>query len=163
MVKRIDMAGKRYGRLIVLQTAGQRVFPCGRTALLWLCRCDCGKQTTVSGEKIRKGHTKSCGCLSQYMLAEGLISRKHGFARPKKGVAPEYKVWISLSKRCYDPKDKGYHRYGARGITVCSKWRNDFIAFYADMGARPSPDHSIDRIDNDGNYGYLRPSVVLRT
>lgn len=65
---------------------------------------------------------------------------------------PEKNVWTKIKKRCLVIKDKDYAHYGARGIEVCERWRQSFDNFYADMGARPSPKHSIDRIDNNGNY-----------
>lgn len=64
---------------------------------------------------------------------------------------PEYRAWASMIQRCENPNSVRYERYGARGIRVCDRWR-DFARFIEDMGLRPSPDHSIDRIDNDGNY-----------
>lgn len=63
-----------------------------------------------------------------------------------------YSVWKSMKARCHQPRDAAYKRYGARGIVVCNEWRDDFSVFLADMGMRPTPDHSIDRIDNNGNY-----------
>jgi hypothetical protein len=66
--------------------------------------------------------------------------------------SPEHKAWRSMKHRCANPRSGRYDRYGARGITVCQRWRESFESFYADMGSRPSPDHSIDRINNDGNY-----------
>jgi len=74
---------------------------------------------------------------------------KHG---GKNGFPREYEIWLQMRYRCYKPQNKDYHRYGGRGITVCDRWRFDFGAFLADMGARPTRKHSIDRIDNDGNY-----------
>ena len=75
---------------------------------------------------------------------------KHGFARPGK-EAPEYRAWAALRNRCSNPNHDAYKNYGGRGIKVCERW-NDFLAFLEDMGPRPSPKHSIDRINNDGNY-----------
>ena len=65
---------------------------------------------------------------------------------------PEYRVWQGMKARCYNKNDKSYYRYGGRGITVCDEWKDSFLAFLKDMGKRPSLDHQIDRIDNDGNY-----------
>lgn len=75
-------------------------------------------------------------------------TRTHGFARK----IPEYAVWAKMKDRCGNPSAKDYHRYGGRGIAVCQRWRDDFALFLADMGRRPSDQHSIDRIDNSGNY-----------
>lgn len=66
--------------------------------------------------------------------------------------SPEYVIWTHMKARCFDESDKSYQRYGGRGITVCQRWVNDFPAFYADMGDRPSPLHSIERKNNEGNY-----------
>lgn len=66
--------------------------------------------------------------------------------------SPEYRAWSHMRRRCFDTKATAYPRYGAKGIIVCPQWRNDFAAFLADMGRKPSPAHSIDRINNDGNY-----------
>jgi len=65
--------------------------------------------------------------------------------------SPEYIVWSAMRDRCNNPKNKRFARYGGRGISVCVVW-DDFASFLADMGQRPSADHTIDRIDNDGNY-----------
>lgn len=71
----------------------------------------------------------------------------HGLCR-----TPEYRIYQHMLRRCHTPTDASYDRYGGRGIVVCDRWRGDFLTFYADMGPRPSPKHSIDRIDNDGDY-----------
>lgn len=75
----------------------------------------------------------------------------HGHAR-RGGRTPEYRAWIKMRERCMNPNDERYVHYGARGITVCEKWLNDFAAFFDDMGPKPGSNYSIDRIDNDGNY-----------
>lgn len=66
--------------------------------------------------------------------------------------APEYYVWASIKQRCTNPNRSNYSRYGGRGIRMCERWSESYLAFLADMGRRPSPAHSIGRIDNDGNY-----------
>ena len=74
------------------------------------------------------------------------------YANGRKQPTPEYSAWYNMKRRCYDVNNKGYHRYGRRGISVCDRWLNSYEAFLEDMGRRPSSKHSIDRIDNDGNY-----------
>lgn len=129
-----DITGRRYGRLVVLEYAGS-----GR----WACRCDCGVEKDVLTRVLAVA--KSCGCFRG--PNSGQFTRKHGGTD-----TPEYNVWATMVNRCHRPNSQKYHQYGARGITVCDRWRKDFGAFLADMGPRPSKDHSIDRIDNDGPY-----------
>lgn len=108
----------------------------------WVCRCVCGRERSVSLASLRAGSSKACGCTRGH--------RTHGQAGVKTTSA-EYWVWHSMRQRCENPNDTGYSRYGARGIRVCETWAK-FEAFFADMGARPSSGHSIDRIDSDGDY-----------
>lgn len=139
----IDIAGNKYGRLLVVSRSANT---CDKKAT-WLCRCDCGKTTIVIACHLKSGNTKSCGCHNlETMSKNGKNRTTHGMR-----YTPEYRVWINMKGRCFDPKDKGYRRYGARGITVCKRWMK-FENFIADMGLRPSPKHSIDRQDNNKNY-----------
>lgn len=69
-----------------------------------------------------------------------------------KTLTPEYQIWAAMIGRCETPSTTGYLNYGARGIKVCARWRHSFVAFIQDVGVRPSVAHSLDRIDNDGNY-----------
>jgi hypothetical protein len=103
--------------------------------------CDCGKEIETTVADVKGGRSKSCGCV-------------RGGSRPKHGMihAPEYQSWVSMRRRCGDPKEVGYARYGGRGITVCERWQRSFANFYADMGPRP-PGTTLDRIDN--NLGYF--------
>ncbi len=133
-----DLTGQRFGRLLVLTYAGKG--PSGRTH--WLCRCDCGTEYHVISRSLLTGHTKSCGCLANELTR--IRSTTHGMRH-----SPEYGIWCDVIKRCSNPN---YDYYAKRGITVCWRWRNSFATFIEDMGARPSAKHSIERIDNDGNY-----------
>lgn len=87
------------------------------------------------------------------MIVKRTVERStvHGEAS-RGGKSPEYKTWVGIIKRCTDPKAKGWPNYGGRGIHICDEWRHSYAAFLADVGRKPSPRHSIDRIDNDGNY-----------
>jgi hypothetical protein len=132
----VDLTGQTFGLLTVLERA-PRTSPGTRQAC-WRCRCECGQETVVNGSSLRRGRTRSCGC--------GRI--KHGLA----GKVPEYHAWEGIKQRCLNPERAGYEYWGGRGITICQRWAESFEAFYADVGPRPGPGYSIDRIDNEGNY-----------
>jgi hypothetical protein len=143
LAKLIDLTGEKFGRLVVIQRADNKY---GKTT--WLCECDCGKKTTVTGYNLKIGKTKSCGCLHRELLAEQ--SRKHGHAKDR-NVTPEYTAWKEMKSRCTNPKANHYKDYGGRGIKVCERWLT-FENFLEDMGLKPSPAHSLDRIDVNGDY-----------
>jgi len=100
-----------------------------------------------------KGKTRSCGCrIIQVLTANGYAMRQHGESKSVgRAASPEYRTWDGMKERCRNPNHKAYANYGGRGISVCERWL-DFESFLLDMGRRPSPTHSIDRINNDGNY-----------
>jgi hypothetical protein len=135
----IDMAGRKIGMINVVSYAGP--------VSLWNIRCDCGNEKIMRGGSIRQ--SKSCGCIKKSQL--GLRSFKHGDAE-RGNVAPELSCWRGFIRRCTDPKDDSFSYYGGRGISVCERWLNSYPAFLENMGRKPSPKHSLDRIDNDGNY-----------
>ena len=143
MGKIIDLTGQRYGRLTVIARHGRDA----SRQITWLCRCDCGNQSVVLGSNLRKGHTTSCGCLRDELRFT------HG-----KYHTRLHNVWKLMKRRCYNPNDKRYHRYGERGIGVCDEWRNDFGAFYDWAMANgydenvPYGQCTIDRIDNNKGY-----------
>lgn len=139
MTRAIDLAGQRFGHLIALR----RVKASNRSRQLsWLCVCDCNKLTVVLSDNLRRGHTRSCGCLK---------AGTHGQSRQGNRTA-EYRAWVSMKQRCYNPRSSGFPDYGGRGIGVCDEWLDSFDRFFADMGSRPSDTHSLDRIDVNGDY-----------
>lgn len=111
-----------------------------------MCVCSCGSMKRIAIYQLIRGHAKSCGC-KQAKTGEAHHGYKHGASNDR-----EHVVWMSMIGRCYNIKDGDYLRYGGRGITVCDRWRNSFLEFISDIGKRPSAKHSLDRINNDGNY-----------
>lgn len=143
-----DIAGMRFGRYTVIERGEDYVEPSGRHRVRWLCRCDCGIEKLVSGEALRKGKVRSCGCLQR-----DLLSAKQGTHRESN--TPLYAIWLAMRRRCNLKTDKAYKDYGGRGISVCNEWNSSFEIFrdwsicngyYMDCKL------TLDRIDNDGNY-----------
>lgn len=137
---RTDLSGQVFGRLYVAFPAGSR-----DDNKYYFCVCECGELTVVMRGNLTRGRTRSCGCLRRE------AQTSHGHA-PHVGPTAEYTAWNSLRQRCLNPDNPGYTNYGGRGITVCERWLDSFANFLADMGRKPSPELSIDRIDNDGPY-----------
>ncbi len=129
----VDITGMRCGNLLVIERGDDSRYGKPR----WVCRCDCGKVGLFNGSSLRNGDRISCGC-RRYV---------HGHSGH-----PLYMTWLSMIDRCHSPKSHDYHNYGGRGIKVCERWRTSIADFIADMGEKPSPKHSIDRIDNCGDY-----------
>ena len=130
MPNRIDLAGKTIYRLTFLRHVA---------GTLWDCKCVCGKFVTVNSSNVKNGHTKSCGCARS----------SHGMTK-----STEYAVWANITGRCLRPQHPGWKDYGGRGITLYWSWqgRGGFAKFFAYVGPRPSPKHSIERIDNSRGY-----------
>ena len=142
MPEMTNLAGRRYGMLTALEPVT------GKRVLRWLCRCDCGNPCIVQRGNLLNGHTTSCGCFGRRRRLEWTL--RHGDAR-KGAIAAEYIVWMGMNARCRRPKSASWKYYGGRGIKVCPRWRV-YENFLADMGRRPTPKHTIDRKDNNGDY-----------
>lgn len=112
---------------------------------VWLFKCDCGNSHEARSNAVRSGGTVSCGCVHLEKLRAQ--HRTHGQSKTR-----EYKIWKGMKKRCYNEAEKAFPSYGGRGICVCDRWLDSFPNFIDDMGRAPSNIHSIDRIDNNGNY-----------
>src|SRR3990167_252025 len=140
MSKRIPLEGLQYGRLKIVKYLGDKKYE---------CLCQCGTTSYASSSNIRRGNTSSCGCYRKEVAAETtkVRSTTHG-----KSKTPEYRSWRNMQRRCYDKNCSQYVNYGGRGIKVCDKWFKNFPAFLENVGLRPSAKHSLDRINNDGNY-----------
>ena len=139
------MLGKRIGHLVVVAEATTRIRPNGKRARYLKCRCDCGNTSEVSYAHLSTAHTRSCGCLQKKTMRTTRIT--HG-----KTKSPEHNSWRGMKERCYRPNHPMFKHYGGRGIKVCEAWRKSFKQFLEDMGPKPSPRHTIDRIDNNGDY-----------
>jgi hypothetical protein len=143
--RRIDMVGQTFGTQVVLAYAGND----RHGQATWSVRCECGSVRAVPGAKLRRGEATSCGCLKPGKCAAA--NTRHGDSA-RGHLTPEYRTWSNMIDRCERPERRDYQHWGGRGITVCARWRADFAAFLADMGRKPSSAHTIDRVNNDGNY-----------
>lgn len=152
MPKALDLIGFVFDRLTAVERVGSAY---GKA--LWRCACSCGGSIDVTANSLRMAKTRSCGCLLNESRAanarkgaskNAALKTKHGAA---KAALAEYGIWKCMRQRCMNPKNADWDSYGGRGISVATRWA-DFSMFYADMGPRPSPSMSIDRISNAGSY-----------
>lgn len=140
----LNYVGRKFGRLKVLARAKTNSAS-GRVQ--WRCRCKCGAELDVIGQSLGNP-TQSCGCLLKQRRKRG-FNRKHGLCTTKHRH-PLYWIWQAMLQRCQNKKCRGWKNYGARGIHVCSRWK-DFSKFVADIGTRPKHAY-LDRENNDGDY-----------
>lgn len=135
---REDFTGITFNRLTVTSYAYTK-----NRQRYWNCICKCGNNHVTNTTGLKHGYVTSCGCARTEALRKGI----HKSCNTK-----EYKTWIGIKSRCYNPNIKHFLRYGGRGITVCDRWRDSFQNFIDDIGKAPSNSHTIDRIDVNGNY-----------
>lgn len=148
--------GDRFNRLVVLQEIEPRVrvfkgksnktegADRKETYRRFSCLCDCG-EVCIKEIGAFARNVVSCGCLAGEV--NSVNNRTHGMKK-----APEYKIWLGIKQRCYNPNDANYHNYGQRGIRVSDEWLESFEVFYQDMGKRPEGRYSIERLGVNGDY-----------
>lgn len=144
----IDVTGRKFSKLTAIRVIGKK-----KKANLWLCFCECGNETTAIVSQLTRGDKTSCGCKRKESRQPrpDMVQRNKDKAIHSMSGGYTYSSWKSMKARCYDVNDKDYPRWGGRGITVCEAWKTSFVEFFKDMGERPKG-HTIDRIDNNGNY-----------
>lgn len=135
------MTGLVFGSLTVVNRASNSV----NGHVRYLCRCSCGIARVVDGSALRTGRSQSCGCKKGEVISRKV--KKHGMRN-----TTEYFIWTTMKARCYNKHHKHFAEYGGRGIVMCDRWRDSFEEFYRDMGPRPSPKLSIERLRNHLGY-----------
>lgn len=162
MAKNTSRVGEKFNFLTIIGEIKEKV-------LMAVVECDCGTVKKIRKSRVVSGETKSCGCFAREtarktielirekrVLTPEARARMGGTTRykPSHGMkgSPEYVAWCSMINRCTNKRSTSYRTHGARGIKVCDRWVESFSNFFKDMGCRPSSMHSLDRIDNDGNY-----------
>lgn len=140
MLSEADITGRIFGRLTVIGEAGEN----RHGQRLWLCHCACGSKKTFLKSSIVRGASRSCGCAKRTSNGEANY--------PSGKRSSEYSIWAGIKARCSNAKSPKWPDYGGRGIKVCDSWRRSYVTFLADVGRRPSPAHSLDRINNNGDY-----------
>lgn len=139
----IDITNKKFGRWTAIEVDGVK-----NRLIYWKVVCDCGSVGSVTSGNLRAGLSKSCGC---YSIESKKNRITHGDCRRVNGKSKELSTWSGMKSRCLNKNQRSYLRYGGRGITVCDRWKNSFVNFLSDMGRCPEG-HSLERIDNNGNY-----------
>jgi len=137
MGKSLNLVGNIYEKLTVIEKTSNRSI---NGSIVWKCKCACGEITYADTNSLRSGHKRSCGCIRFEIIT------KHN-----KSYSKVYHTWQRIKDRCYNPNNQDYADYGGRGIKVCNQWLS-FDTFYNDMGEPPSKNHTIERIDYNGDY-----------
>lgn len=136
----VNLAGRRFQSWSVIE----RTPPTPDQLVHWLCVCDCGRRQVIVGKSLISGNTKWCSC------NRPISTITHGATRGKRGA--EYRIWCGIKARCFNPNVRDFANYGGRGVTMCNAWSDSFPAFFAAVGPRQSPKHSIERDNNSLGY-----------
>lgn len=137
-----DLKGRRFGRLLVLRVAQERL----KGKLCWVCLCDCGVVKTLPAARLLAGNAKSCSCLAKEVASARL--KTHGMSK-----TPPFDAWKAMRERCNNVNCRAYPNYGGRGITVCAEWQESFESFWRDMGPTYKEGLTLERVNNEtGNY-----------
>lgn len=140
-MKKANLLNQSFGNLTVISEYRKP----NQKKAHWLCQCICGNTTIVTTSDLKRGHTKSCGCLK--------LKNNNKTSRKSVKSNRQYNIWQGMKSRCFQPTNKDYKNYGGRGITVCNEWKDNFMAFYEWSIANGYSDNlTIDRIDTNGNY-----------
>lgn len=138
-----DLTGQQFNNWTVIKRGSNDL----QNKIMWICRCSCGSIGEIRGKTLVNNASKGCRkCMSRRTNSKSPLAWRHGLSK-----TPTYKIWAYMIARCHNPRDTGYQYYGARGIKVCKRWRDDFLNFLQDMGERPE-NLTIDRIDNYKDY-----------
>jgi hypothetical protein len=140
----IDLAGTRVLNATYKERLAPKKLANGQQKTIWKMLCDCGKEYSAAAGDIQSGRSTSCGCYQKRLA-------KFANTTHNQRGHELYESWFGMIERCRNPKNHKYHRYGARGIKVCEEWKS-FENFLRDMSPRPSKSHTLDRINNDGDY-----------
>lgn len=134
---KMDLTGRTFGNWTVICDLGRK-----RGKRRWKCACVCGRIVSVSQYSLTAKLSESCGCQRRISSPSKLSNvQKH----------PLYHTWTNMRDRCNNPRNSKYHVYGGRGVSVCSRW-DSFEYFCSDVGPKPSPNHTLDRINGDLGY-----------
>lgn len=139
--------GEKYNRLTFIKEVEPYIRKNGGKIRKGQFKCDCGIIKNYKITNIILNYTLSCGCYHKELMKNLKSNTKHN-----KTLTPEYNTWRAMKQRCFCSKSINYQHYGGRGITVCDRWKKSFENFFEDMGKKPSPIYSMDRIDVNGNY-----------
>lgn len=140
-MKTLEITGQKFGCLTAIRQDHQGK----NNGWFWLWQCECGNFVVQRPAMVKNGHTQSCGCLRVEVSRQTMTT--HGCRQE-----PIYDVWATMKQRCENSNAVGYPNYGGRGIKVCARWQNNFLAFKCDMGPKPTTEHTLERKDNNGDY-----------